>query len=74
MSEFGVWDRDADAFISTQAYSAAEAEADRQRLAGEQDPDDRAEFLADTSVRPVCGDHAEQPADACEDCDAEDPL
>lgn len=72
MTEYGVWDSEAGGFLSTQAYSPEEAEADRQRLAGEVAPDYREDLLASTSVKEVCPEHDEQPAGACDVCDVED--
>lgn len=72
MTEYGVWDSEAGGFLSAQAYSPEEAEADRQRLAGEVTPDYRADFLATTSVKAVCPDHEEQPAGECEECTADE--
>lgn len=72
MTEYGVWDSEAGGFVSTQAYSVEEAQADRQRIAaGIDDPDDRADFLTGSAVKAICAVHEEQPADACEDCDAD---
>lgn len=66
MTEYGIWSDAAGGFVDTGLYTRTEMNKalDEHRSNG----DDTAR------IRRLCPDHAdlEQPADACEDCAAED--
>lgn len=64
MVEYGIW-TDADGGFSEVQMSRSQADARLVELIAE-DPDN----ADDLSVVELCGDHEEQPAVGCEECDA----
>lgn len=69
-TEYGVWSGESGGFVVTGAWSSGEADRDRQAEVDRADPEDRADAGEDLTVRAICPDHEEQPADGCEDCAA----
>lgn len=75
MDEYGIWSDLAGGFIETDFHDeAGKAEAQEQiddackGFGGDLDPD---EAVACSVIR-ICPDHEEQPADGCEECDADE--
>lgn len=70
--QYGVWSEESGGFVCSGAWSPEEAGRDRQAEIDQADADDRAEAAEDLSVRRICSEHDEQPADGCEDCATDD--
>lgn len=71
-TQYGVWSTESGGFIVTSSWSSEEAERDRQAEIANAAPEDREDATADLTVRAICSDHEEQPADGCEDCATEE--
>ncbi len=67
MIEFGLWTENDGGLVETQLWGQEAAEARMAELVAE-DP----ENADDLSIVAVCPEHGEQPAEACEECDADD--